>query len=183
MCCHFGVVLDGDLLVLPTWAAGTASDRSLVKTRGGANDEEQDLVPYWTGVIPLRVAREPKSVVVALDGAGRRAAKAHEQWAAVLDIGFALLSVESSQLMSPMYRTWPDPEHARQDIDRAIGRLPDELRELPLIAAGFSAGGPAALDWALDQPSCPGGGRRRTGLLRSASRRQKRRNRCRRRRS
>jgi predicted esterase len=36
-----------------------------------------------------------------------------------------------------------------EDIARALDELPAELRELPLIAAGFSAGGRAALDWAL----------------------------------
>jgi predicted esterase len=121
------------------------------KRRAAASNRTEDLLE-----VPAN--REPKSVVVALHGAGQRAAKALEQWAAVLDLGFALLCVESSQSMSPMYRTWPDPEHARRDIDRAITQLPDELRELPLIAAGFSAGGRAALDWALTGRPVPAAG-------------------------
>ncbi|GAA1564022.1 hypothetical protein GCM10009789_16480 [Kribbella sancticallisti] len=88
-------------------------------------------------------------VVVALHGAGQRARHAMRDWAGVLELGYALVGVESSQLMSPMYRTWPDPEAAREDIARALAQLPEELRGLPLIAAGFSAGGRAALDWAL----------------------------------
>jgi hypothetical protein len=88
-------------------------------------------------------------VVVALHGAGQRATHAARDWSPVLDLGCALVCVESSQLMSPMYRTWPDPEAAREDIARALTHLPDELKGLPLIAAGFSAGGRAALDWAL----------------------------------
>lgn len=88
-------------------------------------------------------------VVVALHGAGQRAAHAARDWAPVLELGYALVAVESSQLMSPMYRTWPDPEAARADIARALEQLPAELKGLPLIAAGFSAGGRAALDWAL----------------------------------
>jgi predicted esterase len=88
-------------------------------------------------------------VVVALHGAGQTAARAAADWAGVLELGYALVSVESSQRMSPMYRTWPDPELAREDIARALAQLPEELRGLPLIAAGFSAGGRAALDWAL----------------------------------
>jgi predicted esterase len=36
--------------------------------------------------------------------------------------------------------------------------LPDELRELPLIASGFSAGGRAALDWALTGRPVPAAG-------------------------
>jgi len=57
--------------------------------------------------------------------------------------------VESSQLMWPRYRTWRDQEAAEGDLRRALEQLPEELRDLPLIAAGFSAGGRVALDWAL----------------------------------
>ncbi|GAB2640816.1 alpha/beta hydrolase [Kribbella swartbergensis] len=88
-------------------------------------------------------------VVVALHGAGQRAAHAARDWASVTSLGYALLCVESSQLMSPMYRTWPDPERSRDDVARALTQLPAELRSLPVIAAGFSAGGRVALDWAL----------------------------------
>ncbi|MEV6288018.1 phospholipase [Kribbella sp. NPDC051770] len=94
-------------------------------------------------------AGECVQVVVALHGAGQRAAHAARDWAPVLDLGCALVCVESSQLMSPMYRTWPDPEAARADVARALTHLPAELEGLPLIAAGFSAGGRVAVDWAL----------------------------------
>lgn len=88
-------------------------------------------------------------VVVALHGAGLRAAHSARDWAGVLDLGYALVCVESSQRMSPMYRTWPDRERAADDIARALDQLPAELNGVPVIAAGFSAGGRAALDWAL----------------------------------
>jgi dienelactone hydrolase len=88
-------------------------------------------------------------VVVALHGAGQRASHAAQHWAGVLELGYALISVESSQLMSPMYRTWPDQASAAEDVAWALAQLPEELRGLPVIAAGFSAGGRAALDWAL----------------------------------
>jgi predicted esterase len=97
----------------------------------------------------VQLGTSPQRVVVALHGAGQRATHAARDWSPVLDLGCALVCVESSQLMSPMYRTWPDPDAAREDIARALSHLPDELRGLPLIAAGFSAGGRAALDWAL----------------------------------
>ncbi len=94
-------------------------------------------------------ASSARGVVVALHGAGQRASHAMRDWAGVLELGYALVGVESSQLMSPMYRTWPDPASAREDVARALEHLPEELRGLPLIAAGFSAGGRVALDWAL----------------------------------
>ncbi|MEV0801851.1 alpha/beta hydrolase [Kribbella sp. NPDC050281] len=88
-------------------------------------------------------------VVVALHGAGLRATHSAQDWAGVLELGYGLVCVESSQRMSPMYRTWPDRERAADDIARALDQLPAELNGVPVIAAGFSAGGRAALDWAL----------------------------------
>ncbi|TCN39623.1 hypothetical protein EV644_103295 [Kribbella orskensis] len=99
-----------------------------------------------------------RGVVVALHGAGQRASHAMRDWAGVLEIGFALVGVESSRLMSPMYRTWPDKEAAERDLARALEQLPGELRGLPLIAAGFSAGGRVALDWALTGRPAPAAG-------------------------
>ncbi|WP_133979824.1 alpha/beta hydrolase [Kribbella voronezhensis] len=92
---------------------------------------------------------DARGVVVALHGAGQTAGRAAADWAEVLELGYALVCVDSSQRMSPMYRTWPERDRAVEDIARALGELPDELRGLPLIAVGFSAGGRAALDWAL----------------------------------
>jgi predicted esterase len=92
---------------------------------------------------------EVRGVVVALHGAGQRAMHAVRDWTSVTSLGYALLCVESSQLMSPMYRTWPDPERSREDVARALSYLPTELQSVDVIAAGFSAGGRVALDWAL----------------------------------
>jgi dienelactone hydrolase len=92
---------------------------------------------------------QPVGVLVALHGAGQRAGHARRDWDEVLELGYALVCVQSSRRMSPMYRTWPDPEQARTDIARALAELPVEVARLRLIAAGFSAGGRAALDWAL----------------------------------
>jgi predicted esterase len=92
---------------------------------------------------------EVQGVVVALHGAGQRATHAARDWASVTSLGYALVCVESSQLMSPRYRTWPDPERSRDDVARALAHLPIELQSAPVIAAGFSAGGRVALDWAL----------------------------------
>ncbi|TCC45965.1 phospholipase [Kribbella capetownensis] len=91
----------------------------------------------------------PVGVVVALHGAGLTAAHSAREWAGVLPLDHALVCLESSQRMSPMYRTWPDRDHAVADIARALGQLPTELDGVPPIAAGFSAGGRVALDWAL----------------------------------
>jgi predicted esterase len=99
--------------------------------------------------------RAAVGVVVALHGAGQRAAHAARDWAGVLELGYALVCVESSRRMSPMYRTWPDREHAAADIARALAEMPGELQGLPLIAAGFSAGGRVAVDWALTAEPVP----------------------------
>ncbi|WP_432888261.1 serine aminopeptidase domain-containing protein [Kribbella sp. CA-245084] len=99
----------------------------------------------------------PVGVVVALHGAGQTAEHAQKNWRGVLDHGYALVCVQSSQLTSSNYRTWPDPDEAAADVARALAALPPELTaaHLPLIAAGFSAGGRAALNWALTAEPTP----------------------------
>lgn len=100
----------------------------------------------------------PVGVVVALHGAGQRATHAVRDWSTVLDLGYALVCAESSQRMSPMYRTWPDRDASATDIARALAALPAELQAVPVIAAGFSAGARVALDWALTaHPTQPTG--------------------------
>ncbi|GAA1609939.1 hypothetical protein GCM10009742_70740 [Kribbella karoonensis] len=135
-----------------------ADDDDLEALRGRPEFEEllavsgsraaDDVVPALVDV-PDR----PRGVVVALHGAGQTAAHARADWSAVLDHGYALVCVESSRRMSPMYRTWPDRAQAAADIARALVGLPD--LDGPVLAAGFSAGGRAALDWALTATPAP----------------------------
>ncbi|WP_350278692.1 phospholipase [Kribbella sp. HUAS MG21] len=102
---------------------------------------------------------EAVGIVVALHGAGQRAEHALRDWAGVLELGYALVCVQSSYRISPMYRTWPDPEQARADIARALAELPAHGLpvggRLPVVAAGFSAGGRVALDWAFSGEPVP----------------------------
>ncbi|MFG1912908.1 TPR end-of-group domain-containing protein [Kribbella sp. NPDC048928] len=111
-------------------------------------------------VVPalIDVPDQPQGVVVALHGAGQTAAHAQRDWAGVLERGHALVSVQSSRRMSPRYHSWPDREQAIADIARALAQLPTELQGLPVVAAGFSAGGRAALDWALTAEPSPAAG-------------------------
>jgi dienelactone hydrolase len=126
--------------------------KQLVEVSRGRIAEDPAPALVELPVIPLA------GVVVALHGAGQGAAHARRDWTGVLPLGYALVCVESSQRMSPKYRTWPDRENAIGDITRALGELPDELTGVPIIAAGFSAGGRAALDWALTpRPAQPAG--------------------------
>ncbi|HEY3560399.1 MAG TPA: alpha/beta hydrolase [Kribbella sp.] len=111
-------------------------------------------------VVPalIDVPDQPQGVVVALHGAGQTAAHAQRDWAGVLERGHALVSVQSSRRMSPKYHSWPDRDQAIADIARALAQLPAELQGLPVVAAGFSAGGRAALDWALTAEPSPAAG-------------------------
>jgi dienelactone hydrolase len=108
-------------------------------------------------VVPalIDVPDRPQGVVVALHGAAQTSAHARRDWAAVVGLGYALVCVQSSQRMSPRYHSWPEPEHAAADVARALDQLPPELNGLPIIAAGFSAGGRAALNWALTATPAP----------------------------
>ncbi|MER7244293.1 phospholipase [Kribbella sp. NPDC000426] len=144
------------------WAQGIlVDDDDLAGLRGRPEFEE------LVAVSAARVSDDPVpaliaapdgpavGVVVALHGAGQTAAHARQDWAGVLDRGYALICVQSSQRMSTNYRTWPDPEHAASDIRHAMDVLPVELHDVPMIAAGFSAGGRAALNWALTAQPMP----------------------------
>ena len=93
--------------------------------------------------------RDIRGIVVALHGAEEDADDALAAWGSATTDGFAVLAIRSSQRTSPHYRSWPDPKQAAAEIAEALRRLPEPLRSLPLIAAGFSAGGRVALQWAL----------------------------------
>ncbi|MFF0345046.1 alpha/beta hydrolase [Kribbella sp. NPDC004875] len=142
------------------WAPAILDDDDFAGLRG--RPEFQELIAVSGSRVAgepvaalIDVPDEPVGVVVALHGAGQTAARARTDWARVLDHGYALVCVQSSQRMSPNYRTWPDPDHAAADIARALADLPDELHGKRVIAGGFSAGGRAALDWALTARPAP----------------------------
>jgi predicted esterase len=119
--------------------------KQLVELSRGRTVNDQ---PAWTIDLP-DAGRPVTGVVVALHGTGQRATRAAKVWAAVVELGYALVCVDSSQLISPQFRTWADRDLVVKDLTAALDALPDELRGLPVIAAGFSSGGRAALDWAL----------------------------------
>lgn len=98
----------------------------------------------------LLPAGPARGVVVVLHGSGQRAAPTAEAWSAATGAGFAVLAVASSQRSTPTHTSWPDQGLATRDIAYALDTLDADLRELPVVAAGFSAGGRAALLWALD---------------------------------
>ncbi len=94
-------------------------------------------------------AAPPRGLVVALHGAEEDADDAMAAWRPATSRGFAVLAVRSSQRTSPNYRTWPDATRAAAEIADAHRSLGEGLRHLPVVAAGFSAGGRVALRWAL----------------------------------
>ncbi|NEC86455.1 alpha/beta hydrolase [Streptomyces sp. SID12501] len=95
----------------------------------------------------------PRGVLVVLHGADQDAALAAEQWAAAVEAGFVLVAVDSSQRSTPLYRSWPDIGVGIRDITAALAELDEADASLPLLAAGFSAGGRVALLWALSDVS------------------------------
>lgn len=105
-----------------------------------------------------RPAGPARGVLVALHGAGEDADDAATSWQSGVDAGFVLLALDSSQRNTPTYRSWPDPAVGMADIAAALTSLTDADRRLPLIAAGFSAGGRQAIQWALaGRPGRPAG--------------------------
>lgn len=96
-----------------------------------------------------RPAAPARGLIVALHGAGQDATDAIDQWRAAVNAGFLLMALDSTQRNTPTYRSWPDPAVGSRDIAAALATLPSADRRLPLIAAGFSAGGRQAITWAL----------------------------------
>lgn len=79
----------------------------------------------WTIELPEVAAT---GVVVALHGAGQSATRAARDWAPVLDLGYALVCIESSQRISPNFRTWVERDLVVEDLRKVLAELPDALR-------------------------------------------------------
>lgn len=89
----------------------------------------------------------PRGVLVALHGADQDAARAAREWEAASEAGFVLVAVDSSQRSTPRYRSWPDTGMALRDVTTALAEVDEANGALPLVAAGFSAGGRIAVLW------------------------------------
>jgi dienelactone hydrolase len=111
--------------------------------------EHANAEPDRSGDRIARPSGPARGVLVALHGAEEDADDAIAAWRPAAELGLALLAVRSSRRTSPSYRSWPDQERAGAEIAGALATLPADLRDLPVIAAGFSAGGRVALLWAL----------------------------------
>lgn len=98
--------------------------------------------------------REARGVLVVLHGANQDAATAAPHWSTAVDSGLVLMAVTSRQRTTPSYRSWPDQATTAVDIAAALGDL-DRSTGLPVIAAGFSAGGRAAMLWAVTADPVP----------------------------
>jgi dienelactone hydrolase len=103
----------------------------------------------------LRPDAPARGVVVALHGSGQRAAPTADGWSAATAEGFAVLAIASSQRSTPTHTSWPDQARAARDVAHALENLDADLHALPLLAGGFSAGGRAALLWALSGDPVP----------------------------
>lgn len=96
-----------------------------------------------------RPAGAARGLLVALHGAGEDADEAAANWSPAADAGFVVVAPDSSQRNTPTYHSWPDAAAGMRDIAAALAGLPADDRRLPLVAAGFSAGGRQAILWAL----------------------------------
>jgi predicted esterase len=96
-----------------------------------------------------------RGLLVVLHGAGQDAAGAAARWSAASGAGWVLVAVDSSQLSTPTYRTWPDQEVAAADVAAALATLGPDDQGLPVVAGGFSAGARAALLWAISAQPVP----------------------------
>jgi predicted esterase len=108
------------------------------------SDPDVELEP-----IVSRPAGRARGVLVALHGAGEDATDATKAWQPAIDLGLVVLAVMSSQRNTPTYRSWPNPDVGTADVKAALTALPASDSGLPLVLAGFSAGGRQAMLCAL----------------------------------
>jgi pimeloyl-ACP methyl ester carboxylesterase len=66
-----------------------------------------------------------------------------------------VVAAASSHRTTPATSSWVDQETAARDVRAALAHLDADVVALPLVAAGFSAGGRAALQWALTADPVP----------------------------
>ncbi|MBM7786434.1 alpha/beta hydrolase [Tenggerimyces flavus] len=109
------------------------------------SDPDVELDPIVT-----RPSGTPRGVLLALHGAGQDATDATKSWAPAAELGLVVVAVPSSQRNTPTYRSWPDSAIGTRDVKAALTTLSDADRELPLILAGFSAGGRQAVLCAIE---------------------------------
>lgn len=140
---HPRLLLEDDDLAPLLELDGFAEVVEIARVRA-ESDPDVELDPIVT-----RPAGTPTGVLVALHGAGQDATDATKDWQPALDLGLVVVAVSSSQRNTPTYRSWPDAAIGTRDVKAALTSLSDTDRELPLILAGFSAGGRQALLCAL----------------------------------
>jgi dienelactone hydrolase len=66
-----------------------------------------------------------------------------------------VLAARSSHHITPATASWVDESTTARDLRAALEHLDGEVAALPVVAAGFSAGGRAALQWALAADPVP----------------------------
>jgi len=108
---------------------------------------------------PAPIVRRPdgtaSGLLVALHGGDGRAQRVADMFAPATGRGFLVLAPWSSSHTTPARASWTDRGDTGADVSRALDTLPERDRELPVVVAGFSAGGRAALLWALHADPVP----------------------------
>jgi dienelactone hydrolase len=105
--------------------------------------------------VVVHPAGPARGVLAVLHGSGGRPARMADQWAAAGTVGMIVLAVASSHRTTPATASWVDQDTAARDVRAALDHLDAETAALPVVAAGFSAGGRAALQWAIAADPVP----------------------------
>ncbi|HET7012781.1 MAG TPA: alpha/beta fold hydrolase [Streptosporangiaceae bacterium] len=107
---------------------------------------------HYSALIP-EGGTPPNRAIVALHGNGENVRKALDGWRTVLDEGWLLAAIESSQIVQSDGYVWDDTDVALREIREQYAALASdhELSADQLVIAGFSMGGYTALRIALSQ--------------------------------
>jgi pimeloyl-ACP methyl ester carboxylesterase len=98
-----------------------------------------------------------KGLLVALHGGDGRAERVAAMFSSATERGFLVVAPWSSSHITPVRASWGWSARGgtSADVSHALAVLTDPERELPVVVAGFSAGGRAALRWALHADPVP----------------------------
>jgi dienelactone hydrolase len=145
------MLLDDDYLAALTELDGFDEVVSEARARVDAFNSTGSAVPP----IVRRPEGTASGLLVALHGGDGRAGRVADMFAPAAERGYLVAAPTSSYRATPSRAGWVDRTRTAADIGRALATLPQPERELPVVVSGFSAGGRAALLWALHSDPVP----------------------------
>jgi dienelactone hydrolase len=127
-------------------------EKVVAASRARQRAEQEGRPPAHYSTLTPKGGTPPYRAIVALHGNGENVRKALDGWRAVVDEGWLLAALGSSQIVQSDGYVWDDTEVALREVREQYAALAagHELSAGHLVIAGFSMGGYTALRAALN---------------------------------